>query len=100
MDGSLKYVHRNPAIRFAVLAFFFSVVISVGIVASALIVQATLALISIANAAKDMGYYQTMAGDAQAHLAIAAAVLGTLQGADAKAAPGTLLPELVRLLGP
>ncbi|MCZ4315407.1 NAD(P)-dependent oxidoreductase [Comamonadaceae bacterium G21597-S1] len=55
---------------------------------------------SIANACKDMGYYQTMADDAQAHLAIASAVLSTLQGADAKAAPGTLLPELVRLLGP
>lgn len=55
---------------------------------------------SIANACKDMGYYQTMAGDAQAHLAIAGAVLSTLQHAQAKAAPGTLLPELVRLLGP
>jgi 3-hydroxyisobutyrate dehydrogenase-like beta-hydroxyacid dehydrogenase len=55
---------------------------------------------SIANASKDMGYYNTMAGDAQAHLAIAAAVLATLQGADAKAASGALLPELVSLLGP
>lgn len=55
---------------------------------------------SIANASKDMGYYQTMAGDAQAHLAIAAAVLATLQDAQAKAAPGSLLPELVSLLGP
>ena len=55
---------------------------------------------SIANASKDMGYYNTMAGDAQAHLAIAAAVLATLQGADAKAAPGALLPVLVSLLGP
>ncbi len=55
---------------------------------------------SIANACKDMGYYETMAGDAQAHLAIASAVLATLQSADAKAAPGALLPELVSLLGP
>jgi 3-hydroxyisobutyrate dehydrogenase-like beta-hydroxyacid dehydrogenase len=55
---------------------------------------------SIANAKKDMGYYTTMAGDAQSPLAIAAAVLDTLQGADAKAAPGALLPELVSLLGP
>lgn len=55
---------------------------------------------SIANASKDMGYYNTMAGDAHAHLAIAAAVLGTLQGVAAKAAPGALLPELVSLLGP
>ncbi len=55
---------------------------------------------SIANACKDMGYYETMAADAQAHLAIAAAVLATLQGAHAKAEPGALLPELVRLLGP
>ncbi len=55
---------------------------------------------SIANACKDMGYYETMASDAQAHLAIAAAVLATLQGAQAGAAPEALLPELVSLLGP
>ena len=54
---------------------------------------------SIANAAKDLGYYNAMAGDAQAQRAVAAAVLGTLEGALAQAAPGALLPELVTLLG-
>ena len=53
---------------------------------------------SIANAAKDLGYYNAMAGDAQAQRAVAAAVLGTLEGALAQAAPGALLPELVSLL--
>jgi 3-hydroxyisobutyrate dehydrogenase-like beta-hydroxyacid dehydrogenase len=55
---------------------------------------------SIANACKDLGYYNTMARDAGAHLAIAASVLGTLEGAMAIAAPGALLPELSSLLGP
>ena len=53
---------------------------------------------SIANAAKDLGYYNAMAGDAQAQRAVAAAVLGTLDGALAQAAPGALMPELVALL--
>ena len=55
---------------------------------------------SIANACKDLGYYATMAGDAGAHLAIAASVLATLQDAAARAAPGALVPELVDLLRP
>lgn len=55
---------------------------------------------SIANACKDLGYYTTMAGDAGAHLAIAASVLATLQQASARAAPGALVPELVGLLRP
>jgi len=54
---------------------------------------------SIANACKDMNYYKAMADDAGAHLAIAASVLGTLEGALARAEPGALLPELTTLLG-
>ena len=53
---------------------------------------------SISNACKDLGYYNTMAGDAGAEMAIAASVLGTLEGALTKAAPGALLPELASLL--
>lgn len=53
---------------------------------------------SIANAAKDLGYYNTMAGDAGAQQAIAAAVLATLEGALVRSEPGTLLPELVAIL--
>ena len=55
---------------------------------------------SIANAAKDLGYYHQMAGDAGAALGIAGAVLATLQAAQTQCAPGTYLPELVRLLQP
>lgn len=54
---------------------------------------------SIANASKDLGYYQQMAADAGAALGIASAVLATLQAAQQQGAPGVLLPELVRLLG-
>lgn len=53
---------------------------------------------SIANACKDLTYYNTMASDADAPRAIAASVLGTLENALAKAAPGALVPELVTLL--
>jgi len=53
---------------------------------------------SISNAFKDLTYYNTMAGDAGAELAIAASVLSTLEGALARAAPGALLPELASLL--
>lgn len=53
---------------------------------------------SIANARKDLDYYNAMAGDAGAAQAIAAAVLATLDGALARTAPGTLLPELAALL--
>lgn len=52
---------------------------------------------SLANAAKDLGYYQTMAADAGAALAIAEGVLGTLQGALA-AHPQALMPELSSLI--
>ena len=55
---------------------------------------------SIANAAKDLGYYNAMAADAGAAQAVAAAVQATLDGALARTAPGTLLPELAGLLGP
>lgn len=53
---------------------------------------------SIANASKDLDYYNTMAGDAGANQRIAASVLETVQDASTRAAPGTLLPELVSLL--
>jgi 3-hydroxyisobutyrate dehydrogenase-like beta-hydroxyacid dehydrogenase len=53
---------------------------------------------SIANARKDLDYYNTMAADADAQRAIAAAVLATLDGALAKAEPGALLPEIAGLL--
>jgi 3-hydroxyisobutyrate dehydrogenase-like beta-hydroxyacid dehydrogenase len=52
---------------------------------------------SIANASKDLGYYNTMAGDADAHRDIAAAVLQTLQHAQGLAPEG-LIPELPDLL--
>lgn len=52
---------------------------------------------SIANASKDLGYYNTMAGDAGAHRDIAAAVLQTLQHAQGLA-PEALVPELADLL--
>lgn len=55
---------------------------------------------SIANACKDLGYYNAMAGDAGATQAIAAAVLATLEGALAQGGPGALMPELTSLLGP
>lgn len=54
---------------------------------------------SIANAAKDLGYYQTMAADAGATRDIAAAVLQTLRGALDRSGPAALMPELVSLLG-
>lgn len=53
---------------------------------------------SIANAAKDLGYYQAMAADAGAARGIAAAVLGTLQDALAHAAPGACVPEVAGIL--
>ena len=54
---------------------------------------------SIANARKDLDYYNTMATDADAQRAIAGAVLATLDGALARAEPGALVPEMVALLG-
>lgn len=53
---------------------------------------------SITNAGKDLGYYRAMAADAGAARDIAEAVLATLQGASARSAPGTFVPELSRLL--
>lgn len=55
---------------------------------------------SIANACKDLGYYNTMAADAGADNTIAAAVLGMLDRAVAKAGDKALLPELVDILAP
>jgi 3-hydroxyisobutyrate dehydrogenase-like beta-hydroxyacid dehydrogenase len=53
---------------------------------------------SIANAAKDLGYYRQMAGDAEAARGIAEAVSTTLQDALSQCAPGAWLPELSALL--
>jgi 3-hydroxyisobutyrate dehydrogenase-like beta-hydroxyacid dehydrogenase len=53
---------------------------------------------SLANAKKDLAYYNEMAADADAARAIAQGVLQTLDGAVQRAEPSTLVPELVRLL--
>jgi 3-hydroxyisobutyrate dehydrogenase-like beta-hydroxyacid dehydrogenase len=53
---------------------------------------------SLANARKDLDYYNAMAADAGSARDIAAAVLGTLEGALAKS-PEALVPELASLLG-
>lgn len=53
---------------------------------------------SIANARKDLDYYNAMAADARAHRDVAAAVLATLEAAMARA-PEALVPELPGLLG-
>ena len=53
---------------------------------------------SIANAKKDLSYYNTMAQDAGAADAVAGAVLQTLTGALAQSNEQTLVPELVALL--
>lgn len=53
---------------------------------------------SIANACKDLGYYDTMAADAGASRQVAAAVLATLQGALGRGEAGALVPELVTIL--
>ena len=52
----------------------------------------------IANACKDLGYYNTMASDGGAARDIAAAVLSTLQGALQRAEPGAFMPELADML--
>ena len=53
---------------------------------------------SIANACKDLGYYNTMAADAGVAKGVAAAVLATLEGALARGGPQALVPELATLL--
>jgi 3-hydroxyisobutyrate dehydrogenase-like beta-hydroxyacid dehydrogenase len=53
---------------------------------------------SVANACKDLGYYNAMAEAAGAHKDIAAAVLATLEGALARGGPNALVPELALLL--
>lgn len=53
---------------------------------------------SIANARKDLDYYNTMAEDAGAYKTIATAVLSTLQTALGRA-PDALVPELPAILG-
>ena len=53
---------------------------------------------SIANARKDLDYYNAMAGESGSARDIAAAVLATLEGALARSGPEALLPELASLL--
>lgn len=53
---------------------------------------------SVANARKDLDYYNAMAADAGTPKEIAAAVLSTLEAA-LKRSPDALVPELVSLLG-
>ena len=53
---------------------------------------------TIANACKDLGYYNAMAGDAKAEKAIAGAVLTTLERAVGRAGDKVLLPELTAIL--
>ncbi len=52
---------------------------------------------SIANACKDLGYYETMATDTGADRTVAEAVLASLQHAT-QTEPQAMLPELVRLI--
>lgn len=54
---------------------------------------------SIANARKDLDYYNAMATDADAARDVAAAVLATLEGALARGGNDALVPQLVTLLG-
>ncbi len=54
---------------------------------------------SIANARKDLAYYEAMASDAGSPRQIASAVLATLEGALAQGGPDALVPELASLLG-
>jgi 3-hydroxyisobutyrate dehydrogenase-like beta-hydroxyacid dehydrogenase len=53
---------------------------------------------SIANARKDLDYYNTMAADAGAARQVAQAVLGTLEGALQQAGADALVPELASIL--
>ncbi|MEY2689799.1 MAG: hypothetical protein RL375_3998 [Pseudomonadota bacterium] len=53
---------------------------------------------SIANACKDLDYYNTMASDGGAARDIAAAVFTTLQGALHRAEPGAFMPVLADML--
>jgi len=53
---------------------------------------------SIANACKDLGYYDAMASDAGAQKGIAEAVLATLKDALAQAGSQALVPELSSIL--
>jgi 3-hydroxyisobutyrate dehydrogenase-like beta-hydroxyacid dehydrogenase len=53
---------------------------------------------TVANACKDLGYYNEMAGDVQADRSIAAAVLATLKAAAGSAGDKALMPELASIL--
>jgi 3-hydroxyisobutyrate dehydrogenase-like beta-hydroxyacid dehydrogenase len=53
---------------------------------------------SLANARKDLDYYNAMAGDTGAARQVAAAVLSTLELALERASPDTFVPELTSIL--
>jgi len=53
---------------------------------------------SVANAAKDLGYYVAMAGDSGARCEVAEAIASTLQGQADAGNARSYVPELVRLL--
>lgn len=53
---------------------------------------------SIANARKDLDYYNVMAADAAVHRQVAAAVLATLELALQRSGPDALVPQLASLL--
>ena len=52
---------------------------------------------TVANACKDLGYYNEMAGDLQAERSIASAMLATLQDAAGQAGDKALMPELATI---
>ena len=52
---------------------------------------------TVANACKDLGYYNEMAGDLQAERSIASAMLATLQDAAGRAGDKALMPELATI---
>lgn len=53
---------------------------------------------TVANACKDLGYYNQMAGDTGAEKAVAAAVLATLEKAVGRAGDKAFVPELPEIL--
>ena len=52
---------------------------------------------TVANACKDFGYYNEMAGDLQAERSIAGAMLATLQAAAGRAGDKAMMPELATI---
>ena len=52
---------------------------------------------TVANACKDLGYYNEMAGDLQAERSVASAMLASLQAAAGRAGDKALMPELASI---